>query len=153
MILKSLELNGFKSFPDKTVLNFEMGSTMVVGPNGSGNSNISDAMRWVLGEKSSRNIRGTKMEDVIFGGTDKRRQMSYAEVSVTFDNAFVVRDIKVIEGQDKLFVAMPSRKLPDGEFKDIAHPINSEMRNMIETAVLEKYQQELESAADEVIED
>ena len=75
-----------------------------------------------------------------------------AVVSVTFDNAFVVRDIKVIEGQDKLFVAMPSRKLPDGEFKDIAHPINSEMRNLIETAVLEQYQRELENAADEVIE-
>ena len=75
-----------------------------------------------------------------------------AVVSVTFDNAFVVRDIKVIEGQDKLFVAMPSRKLPDGEFKDIAHPINSEMRNQIETAVLEQYQRELENAASEVIE-
>ncbi len=86
MLLKSLELNGFKSFPDKTVLTFERGSTIVVGPNGSGKSNISDAMRWVLGEISSRNIRGTKMEDVIFGGSDTRKQMSYAEVSVTFDN-------------------------------------------------------------------
>lgn len=86
MLLKSLELNGFKSFPDRTILSFERGATVVVGPNGSGKSNISDAMRWVLGEISSRNIRGTKMEDVIFGGTDKRRQMSYAEVSVTFDN-------------------------------------------------------------------
>ncbi|MBQ7821002.1 MAG: AAA family ATPase, partial [Clostridia bacterium] len=86
VLLKSLELNGFKSFPDKTVLTFDRGSTIVVGPNGSGKSNISDAMRWVLGEISSRNIRGTKMEDVIFGGTDARRQMSYAEVSVTFDN-------------------------------------------------------------------
>ena len=75
-----------------------------------------------------------------------------ATVSVTFDNAFVVRDIKVIEGLEKLFVAMPSRKLPDGEFKDIAHPINSETRTMIEEAVLEKYSQELEAAAAEISE-
>ncbi|MCQ2473387.1 MAG: chromosome segregation protein SMC [Saccharofermentans sp.] len=87
MYLKKLELQGFKSFPDYTCIDFDRGLTAVVGPNGSGKSNISDAVRWVLGEQSVKQLRGGKMEDVIFNGTSARRSMNYAEVSITFDNS------------------------------------------------------------------
>ena len=87
MYLKALEMRGFKSFPDKTRLEFDTGVTAVVGPNGSGKSNISDAVRWVLGEMSPKSLRGSKMEDVIFAGTAKRAQTGFCEVSIIIDNS------------------------------------------------------------------
>ena len=87
LYLKALEIQGFKSFPDKVRLTFEKQVTCIVGPNGSGKSNISDAILWVTGEQSTKALRGGKMEDVIFGGTQKRSQMGFAEVSLILDNA------------------------------------------------------------------
>ncbi|MGB4668659.1 MAG: chromosome segregation protein SMC, partial [Bacillota bacterium] len=86
MYLKRLEMTGFKSFPDHIALEFLRGVTAIVGPNGSGKSNISDAIRWVLGEHNPRVLRGSKMEDVIFGGSDKRRALGAAEVTLVLDN-------------------------------------------------------------------
>ena len=86
MKLKKLEIYGFKSFAQRTEIVFNQGITGIVGPNGSGKSNIGDAVRWVLGEQSAKTLRGAKMEDVIFNGTQKRKPLSYCEVSLVFDN-------------------------------------------------------------------
>ncbi len=86
LYLKALEIQGFKSFPEKTVLSFSEDVTAIVGPNGSGKSNIADAIRWVMGEQSTRTLRGAKMEDVIFDGTAKRKGLGFAEVSLILDN-------------------------------------------------------------------
>ena len=113
MVLKSLEMQGFKSFPDKTVLSFDRGMTAIVGPNGSGKSNISDAVRWVLGEQSTKNLRGAKMEDVIFGGTDQRRALGYAEVTLRLDNT----DRSLPVDTDEVAVTRRYYRSGEGEYK------------------------------------
>ena len=87
MYLKSIEIHGFKSFADKIKLDFKYGITGIVGPNGSGKINVSDAVKWVLGEQSARQLRGSSMQDVIFAGTEIRKAMGYAYVTITMDNS------------------------------------------------------------------
>ena len=123
MYLKALEIQGFKSFPDRTVLSFDEDITAIVGPNGSGKSNISDAVRWVMGEQSTKALRGGKMEDVIFGGTQKRRQLGFAEVSLVLDNAehfFALEESEVMvtrryyrSGESEYYINRRSVRLKD----------------------------------------
>lgn len=110
MILTALEMQGFKSFPEKTVLKFGKGITAVVGPNGSGKSNISDAVRWVLGEQSSKSLRGSKMEDVIFDGTKVRKAYGFAQVTLRLDNTD-----RAIKSVDEDEVAVTRRYFRSGE--------------------------------------
>ncbi len=109
MFLKSMDLYGFKSFADKTQINFEPGITVIIGPNGCGKSIVVDAIKWVLGEKQAKNIRGDKMEDIIFAGTEQRKQLSLSEVFVTIDNTNRVLDF------DSDSVTVGRRIFRDGE--------------------------------------
>ncbi|MBQ3467378.1 MAG: AAA family ATPase, partial [Oscillospiraceae bacterium] len=123
MYLKALEIQGFKSFADKTRLTFEKNITAIVGPNGSGKSNISDAILWVMGEQRTKALRGSKMEDVIFGGTEIRPPMGFAEVSLILDNSAQIFPIEGSElmltrryyrsGESEYFINKESVRLKD----------------------------------------
>ncbi len=112
MYLKSLEVQGFKSFPDKTLIRFGDDITAIVGPNGSGKSNISDAILWVMGEQSSKTLRGAKMEDVIFGGTQKRAAVGFAEATLTLDNS----DRALMYDADEVMVTRRYYRSGDSEY-------------------------------------
>ena len=112
MYLKSLEVQGFKSFPDKTLIRFGDDITAIVGPNGSGKSNISDAILWVMGEQSTKTLRGAKMEDVIFGGTQKRSAVGFAEATLTLDNS----DRALMYDADEVMVTRRYYRSGDSEY-------------------------------------
>lgn len=113
MYLKSLEIQGFKSFPDKISLNFDKGLTAVVGPNGSGKSNIGDAVRWVLGEQSTKTLRGNKMEDIIFSGTVSRKPMGFACVTLNIDNS----DKTIPDCDDTISITRKLYRSGESEYK------------------------------------
>ncbi|GAB7388109.1 chromosome segregation protein SMC [Bacillaceae bacterium] len=126
MYLKRIELIGFKSFADRTELEFVPGVTAIVGPNGSGKSNISDAVRWVLGEQSAKSLRGSKMEDVIFAGSDTRRPVNYCEVSLTLDNSDRALDIDYSE------VTVTRRVYRSGESEYYINKQNCRLKDITE---------------------
>ncbi len=127
MILTALEMQGFKSFPEKTTLKFGKGITAVVGPNGSGKSNISDAVRWVLGEQSSKSLRGSKMEDVIFDGTKVRKAHGYAQVTLRLDN----KD-RSLKGYDTDEVSVTRRYYRSGESEYKINGVSVRLRDVHE---------------------
>ncbi|NQO26922.1 chromosome segregation protein SMC [Streptococcus suis] len=117
MYLKSIEMQGFKSFADKTKVVFDRGVTAVVGPNGSGKSNITESLRWALGESSAKSLRGGKMPDVIFSGTESRKALNYASVVVTLDNSsgFIADKAKEIKVERHIYRSGDSEYLIDGQ--------------------------------------
>ena len=126
MYLKRLELQGFKSFADKTVLDFGSGVTTVVGPNGSGKSNISDAIRWVMGEMSAKSLRGANMQDVIFAGTETRKPVNFAEVSLVLDNSTKLFPIEFDE------VVVTRRVFRSGESVYQINRANCRLKDIVE---------------------
>ncbi len=125
MELKEIHLHGFKSFADKTVIRFEEGVTCIVGPNGCGKSNVADAVRWVLGEQSAKQLRGSNMQDVIFGGTVERKQSSYSEVTLVFDNTRRIFDVDLDE------VAMTRRLYRNGDSRYLLNGDPSRLKEFV----------------------
>ena len=125
MDLKEIHLSGFKSFADKTVIRFEEGVTCIVGPNGCGKSNVADAVRWVLGEQSSKALRGGNMQDVIFGGTLERKPHSSCEVTLVFDNTNHIFNLDCTE------VSMTRRVNRNGDSKYLVNGQPSRLKDMV----------------------
>lgn len=126
MYLKRLEVVGFKSFAERISVDFVPGVTAVVGPNGSGKSNIIDAIRWVLGEQSAKSLRGSKMEDIIFAGSDSRRALNMAEVTLTLDNSNRILPIDYME------VSVTRRALRSGDSEFLINKQSCRLKDIVD---------------------